>query len=47
VKQEPGVQVKREFCPSPVHDGEIEFVSERPAKRRCGPTENDEVIDLE
>ena len=47
LEQELNVAVKREYCEALPREGDIEFVSERPAKRRYIPTENDEVIDLE
>jgi hypothetical protein len=47
-RKERDVAVKREFHQmSPVCDGELEFVSERPVKRRFIPTENDEVVSLD
>jgi len=48
VKQENGdAVVKREYCASPVREGELEFISEGPAKKRFKPTEDDEVVDLD
>jgi hypothetical protein len=46
LKQELSVAVKREYCEALPREGDIEFVSERPVKRRYIPTQNDEVIDL-